>query len=296
MLEKKLIINKTHSETRIALLENGRLTEIFIEKNTSKSIVGNIYKGTVVRVLPGMNSAFVDIGLDKAAFLYGGDLYTPDQNKPERILKDNDDGEEEIDASKEVPIIQNNLANGQEIVIQIAKEPIGTKGPRVTMHPTLAGRYLVLMPYTPYTALSRKLVEEDEKGRLSQIAQKLYDENEIGVIVRTSAQGIPKEPISRDFYQLKKTWQSLKKKIKTSKAPSLIYSELDLTKKIVRDFLTQVSVQLLLTTMEPIKNFVHFFQRISLKHINVLSFITNVFHSLIFMVLKSILQELLGEK
>ena len=86
MLEKKLVINKTHSETRIALLENGRLAEIFIEKNSHRSIVGNIYKGTVVRVLPGMNSAFIDIGLEKAAFLYGGDLYSPDQEKQDSLL------------------------------------------------------------------------------------------------------------------------------------------------------------------------------------------------------------------
>ena len=120
--------------------------------------------------------------------------------------------------------------------MQIAKEPIGSKGPRVTMHPTLAGRYLVLMPYTPYIALSRKVVDPEEKNRLTQIAQRLYDDHEIGVIVRTSAQGIFKEPVTRDFYQLKKTWESLRKKIDHAKSPSLVYSELDLTKKIVRDF------------------------------------------------------------
>ena len=232
MLEKKLLINKTSSETRIALLENGRLAEIFIEKNSRKSVVGNIYKGIVVRVLPGMNSAFIDIGLEKAAFLYGGDTYSSEDGQlTPTSLEEEKEGEE-----KTVAIIQNNLKAGQEIIVQIAKEPIGTKGPRVTMHPTLAGRYLVLMPYTPYTALSRKIVEPDEKARLTQISEKLYEENKVGVIVRTSAQGISKEPVCRDFYQLKKNWDSLCLKINNSKSPSLLYSELDLTKKIVRDF------------------------------------------------------------
>lgn len=230
MLEKKLIINKTAAEVRIGLLENGRLAEIFIERDWEKSLVGNIYKGTVSRVLPGMNCAFIDIGLDKSAFLFGGDAYSPSHDK---LLKLS--ASDKKDSLENAPDIQEVLQNGQEIVVQVAKESIGSKGPRVTMHPTLAGRYLVLMPYTSYIAMSRRIKDEEEKNRLSSIIQKLYDENQLGIIVRTAAQGILKEPICRDFYQLKKNWELLFQKIEDKSSLGLIYSELDMIKKIVRD-------------------------------------------------------------
>lgn len=234
MLEKKLIINKTAAEIRIALVENGRLAEIFIERNWEKSLVGNIYKGTVGRVLPGMNCAFIDIGLDKSAFLFGGDTYS---GEPSEIPREFDQESEDDSEVSRVPPpdISKILEDGEEIVVQVVKEAIGTKGPRVTMHPTLAGRYLVLMPYTPYVAMSRRIKNDGEKSRLSAITEKLKEESKLGIIVRTSAQGISREPIHRDFYQLKKAWDSLSLKIEDSKARGLIHSDLDLIKKTVRD-------------------------------------------------------------
>ena len=233
MLEKKLIINKTAAEIRIALLENGRLAEIFIERDWEKSLVGNIYKGTVARVLPGMNCAFVDIGLDKSAFLFGGDTYSPDQAP--RVLGLSEEGEEG-EAEQELPEVRDILEDGQEVVVQVVKEAIGTKGPRITMHPTLAGRYLVLMPYTQYVAMSRRIKNDEEKSRLSLITEKLSEENNLGIIVRTAAQGISKEPIHRDFYQLKKSWDLLSKRIEDSSSQGIIHSDLDIIKKTVRDF------------------------------------------------------------
>lgn len=234
MLEKKLIINKTAAEIRIALLENGRLAEIFIERNWEKSLVGNIYKGTVARVLPGMNCAFIDVGLDKSAFLFGGDTYSGEPS--ELRSPPNDDSEDDSEIPKvEPPEISEVLEDGKEIVVQVVKEAIGTKGPRVTMHPTLAGRYLVLMPYTPYVAMSRRIKNEEEKTRLSSITEKLTEKNKLGIIVRTAAQGISKEPIHRDFYQLKKQWDFLTQKIEDPSSRGLIHSDLDTIKKNVRD-------------------------------------------------------------
>ena len=235
MLEKKLIISKTAAEIRIALLENGRLAEIFIERDWEKSLVGKIYKGNVARVLPGMNCAFVDIGLDKSAFLFGGDTYSPEHSSetfsPAKLDEENDSSE----ALQEVPEIRDVLKDGQEVVVQVVKEAIGTKGPRVTMHPTLAGRYLVLMPYTPYVAMSRRINNDTEKDRLQSIVEKLSKETNLGIIVRTSAQGVSKEPIFRDFYQLKRNWDQLSKRISDSSHRGLIHSDLDMIKKTVRD-------------------------------------------------------------
>lgn len=237
MLEKKLIINKTAAEIRIALLENGRLAEIFIERDWEKSLVGNIYKGSVARVLPGMNCAFIDIGLDKSAFLFGGDTYSP-EHAP-RLMNDSaeeGEGEEESQGEREMPEVREVLEDGQEVVVQVVKEAIGTKGPRVTMHPTLAGRYLVLMPYTKYVAMSRRIKNEDEKSRLTQITEKLLEENGLGIILRTAAQGVSKEPIYRDFYQLKKSWDNLSRRIEDKASQGMIHADLDIVKKIVRDF------------------------------------------------------------
>ncbi|MBC61824.1 MAG: ribonuclease E/G, partial [Zetaproteobacteria bacterium] len=196
MLEKSLIVNRSFLETRIALLENSQLAKLWIERDDEKGILGNIYKGTVLRVLPGMNAAFVDIGLGKSAFLFGGDLLTPEERESQNL-----DLEESSAVSNKVEIcpIQNKLADGQEVIVQVSKEPLGTKGPRVTTQPTIAGRYVVLMPGNKTVALSRRIEDEVEKRRLTNISEKLVENEDYGIIVRTAGQGAPKESIARDF-------------------------------------------------------------------------------------------------
>ena len=231
MIQKHLIINKSDSEVRIALLENNKLAELLIERESEKNIVGNIYKGVVTRVMPGMNAAFVDIGLEKAAFLYGGDSYSTNQLNQKLPIN----GSTTIE-QKEVNQIGSILEDGQNIIVQITKEPISTKGPRVTMYPTIAGRFLVIVPYSLQVSLSRKIKCEEEKHRLTNILEKLVTSNKMGVIARTASQNISKETIIRDFNLLKKNWAQIKQKIVSQAPKTLVHSELDLIKKSIRDF------------------------------------------------------------
>lgn len=240
MIHKHLIINKTDSEVRIALLENNRVAELVIERKSEKSIVGNIYKGIVTRVMPGMNAAFVDIGLEKSAFLYGGDTYSPEQLEQALILGDNfftkDLAKEDTKEERQVNQIGEILRDGQQIVVQVTKEPIGTKGPRVTMHPTIAGRFLVLVPFTMQVSLSRKIENEEERTRLTSIIEKLVTQAKIGLIARTASQGISRETIVRDFNILKKNWGQIQQRINNHIPKTILYHELDIIKRSVRDF------------------------------------------------------------
>jgi len=165
-----LIISVTHYETRVALIENGTVSELYIERSGERSIAGNIYKGRVVRVLPGMQAAFVDIGLDKAAFLYVSDVYDNLEDLEKMMTNDEEgqQGEDVHGAEAEViwPIelhIEDRLQEGQEVLVQVAKEPLGTKGARITSHISIPGRHLVLMPTMDHVGISRRIEDESER-------------------------------------------------------------------------------------------------------------------------------------
>lgn len=226
MHEKQLIINVNPTETRLALLEQGDMSEIFIERCNEQGLVGNIYKGIVTRVLPGMNSAFVDIGLDKSAFLFGGDVLDAQKSESSLSLEDHKKIEKRP--------IEVLVKDGQEIVVQISKEPLGTKGPRVTTYLTIPGRYLVLMPNFSHIGISRRIEDEAERQRLKDIVEDLIP-GESGLIVRTAAVGIEENLLRRDIEDLLQSWKRLEKAISASKPPSFLYKDIDIIHKVTRD-------------------------------------------------------------
>ncbi len=225
----KIIINITPEQTRVALIDtNGQLSELYIERNKDASLVGNVYKGRVVKILPGMQSAFVDIGLEKAAFLHAAD-----------VLSGFDYSIFGEDLEETVPInlpIEDMLQEGEEVFVQVSKDSIGTKGARVTSYITLPGRYLVLMPGVEHIGVSRKILQEDERTRLKDIISNLKPKD-YGFIIRTASEGCTEEEIKKDIEYLMLLWDNIDKKKEKIQAPQLLYSDLDLTLRSGRDLL-----------------------------------------------------------
>lgn len=241
-MAKDIIINATSNESRVAIMDNGSVSEIYIERVKNKGVAGNIYRGKVVKVLPGMQSAFVDIGLNKAAFLHVADVYISDSEHfsimEDRVANEIDDSMDtdengEIKEKVFVPI-EDLLQENQEIVVQVAKEPIGQKGARITTHLTIPGRYLVLMPTYDHVGVSRKIESEEERNRLKEILTSLKPEN-VGLIARTVSEGSDKEELAKDLDYLMRIWSKTQKSSKQGRVPDLIYEDLDLIYRILRD-------------------------------------------------------------
>ena len=238
-MTKELVINATSHETRVALLEGGHIAELYIERDRQLGIVGNIYKGKVIRVLPGMQAAFVDIGLAKAAFLYVADVMDEMEQ-----LERNIEGEEELHGQEDsselssLPPIEDLLTEGQELLVQISKEPIGTKGARITSHISLPGRHLVYMPTVDHIGISRRIESEEERERLRQIIDSMRTPG-TGFIVRTVSEGKSEDDLRHDMEFLVGLWENLSRGIDEVRAPSLIHSDLDVTSKVLRDILTE---------------------------------------------------------
>lgn len=242
-MAREIIINSAPYETRVALLEQRRLTEIFIERARDKGIAGNIYKGRVTRVLPGMQAAFVDIGIEKAAFLHGSDLYAElgDEFLTEEDLQaetaaDGEEGGNHRAASRRVPI-EERLKKGQEIVVQVAKQPIGSKGARVTSVVSLPGRHLVFTPSTNHVGVSRRIEDESERARLKEIVASERPP-EGGFIIRTACEGLSKREIQGDIRFLLKLWDRILHKSDRGGAPTLLHYDMDLVLRTVRDLFT----------------------------------------------------------
>jgi ribonuclease G len=225
-------------------MDDGRLAEIHIDRGSSESYVGNVYIGRVVRVLPGMQAAFVDIGLDRAAFLYAGDIYPAFAEKDDDIEID-DDGDATIAESAPRskprhghPPIQDLVKEGQEILVQVAKDPISTKGARVTTHITLPGRYMVFMPTVNHLGISRRIAKDRERRKLRDFVKK-HRPKGAGFIVRTVCAGKPTEALKQDMDYLIETWETIKETKENKKAPSCIHQEHDLVIRLVRDGFTE---------------------------------------------------------
>lgn len=240
MLDKQLIINTTSSETRIALLDKERVSELFIERHAERGMVGNIYIGTVMRVLPGMQAAFVNIGAERTAFLYGGDVLDPDDVKEQREQLSLDLSPEDLRerSQKSRKPIEKLLREGQSIVVQVSKEPLGTKGARVTTYLSLPGRYLVLMPDFSHIGISRRIEDEPERQRLAEIVREIKPDD-IGVIIRTAAQNVGAAHLQKDLKYLIKMWRSVEAKRKRASAPALLYQDLNLILKTTRDLFSE---------------------------------------------------------
>jgi ribonuclease G len=255
--DKKLVINANASEVRIALLQDGELSELIIERQRDKSILGNIYLGRVTRVLPGMNAAFVNIGLDRTAFLYGGDVFDSEELQEHRAAKESVDPEHVKESSANKKPIEKMLRDGQDVVIQVAKEPLGTKGARVTMYLSLPGRYLVLMPDFNHIGLSRRLDDQEEKDRLTNIVQQIKPDTH-GVIIRTAANGENSGNLQRDLKYLLKVWRSVDAKRKRSSAPSLLYQDIDVISRSTRDLYSDDVSEIVIDNQGAFENLTRF--------------------------------------
>jgi ribonuclease G len=230
-MSAEILMNVTPQESRVALLENGVLQEIQIERTHSESIVGNIYKGKVSRVLPGMEAAFIDIGMKKSAFLHASDLKFP------KDLFNGDNGNE----APRTPPISKLLYEGKQVLVQVIKDPISTKGARLTTYVTIPSRYVVLMPNAKTIGISSKIDIKQERARLKKIVQKENEETDLkhGYIIRTAAEGIAKELLLKDIKFLNTLWLSIGELAESAPKGSIIYSDLPLVKRILRDVVSE---------------------------------------------------------
>ncbi len=259
MANKKIICNDMAHETRVAMVEDGDIVELFIERAGASDSTGNVYKGRVQRVLPGMQAAFVDIGLSQAAFLYVNDILTDNiremppsegENEQNSVSADTENGDF-IHPRREKPDanIIDLISDGQEILVQVAKSPIGTKGARITSYISLPGRFLVLMPTSNHIGISRRIENEAERERLKTMVGELRDDH-LGYIVRTAAEGVSSEKISQEMEFLKKLWDGIRRKYQSSPTPSLIHQELDIRLRAVRDLLLHEAETLIIDSRD----------------------------------------------
>ncbi len=245
-MSTEILINSRRYEVRIALVENGSLSEFHLQRPTEKGLIGNIYRGKVVRVLPGMQAAFVNIGLERTGFLYVDDVYISQNELDLRMLRNEND----LNPASCVPILPENdlrrtqgmniedlLTEGQDILVQVSKDPIGTKGARLTCHITLPGRNLVFIPLTDHIGISRKITDEELRLSLRDQIEKLRPQG-TGFIVRTVAEHAEEEELEADMEFLLLLWDEIKDRSQVSSVPSLVYEDLDITFRSVRDLFT----------------------------------------------------------
>lgn len=235
-MQNEIVINADAGETRVAILERSTFTELYIERDNDRSVVGNVIKGRVGRVLPGMQAAFVDIGLEKAGFLYVGDYFPVLESNKENGNGDASNGRRRrYGRGRTPPKIETVLREGQEVVVQIAKEPIGTKGARITSNISIPGRHLVLTPGAGRVGVSRRIDSDKERRRLREIVERLRVDD-LGFIIRTAGHGVRESDLEADIKYLTTVWNKIKSKMETDPSPSVLYSELQLPLKMIRDF------------------------------------------------------------
>lgn len=218
-MSEELLINVTPPETRVAVIENGVVLEVMVERAGKRGLVGNIYKGKVCRVLPGMQAAFVDAGLERAAFLHASDIHTEEDDETSQI---------------------NDLVReGKEIIVQVVKDPLGTKGARLTTHISIPSRYLVYVPNMNNVGVSQKIEDDGERQRLRELLVKLKEEENLpgGYIARTAADGIEEDAIKGDMQFLQKLWQSIEEKARKAAPKELIHEDLPLALRALRDLI-----------------------------------------------------------
>ena len=252
-MANELVINVTPWETRVALLEDRVLVELYIERTKDRGIMGNIYKGKVVKVLPGMQAAFVDIGLEKAAFLYVSDVSGGIEDYEEMGFP----GIEMPTYFNPSSQIEDLLSEGQEILVQVSKEPLGTKGTRITSHITLPGRYLVFMPTVDHVGVSRRIKDEKERRRLREIVQAIKLPSS-GFIVRTASEGAEPEEIRNDMEFLLHLWSNIQKKRENSTAPCLIHNDLTTILRVIRDILSPQINRIVIDSKDESENIISF--------------------------------------
>ena len=309
-MNKEMIIASNGHETRVAILEDDLVAEIFVERERNRGVVGNVYKGRVSKVLPGMQSAFVDIGLERDGFLYVSDVISPadlfddddedddaaksgerraagrsgrpdDLRRGSRSRRDDrsaavarpersdgrdaspDSGVRRIVTNQESRI-EDLLKEGQEVLVQVAKEPLGTKGARLTSHVTLPGRFLVFMPTVDHIGVSRKIASREERGRLRGIVREFREQHSFngGVIIRTAAAERTKEDILADLQYFYRIWTDMRQKMESHRAPAVVYREPSLVAKLLRDLLTDDYTAIRIDHAQEHRRVVEFIERI----------------------------------
>jgi ribonuclease G len=279
-MNKEMIISSNGHDTRVAILEDDQVVEIFIERENQRGVVGNVYKGRVSKVLPGMQSSFVDVGLERDAFLYVSEVVTPaeferlegaeEDDVPAVVPALGDAPEPLVEQTVGAPVavlaeraterrsggrgsrdsrdererpearIEDLLKEGQEVLVQVVKEPLGTKGARLTSHVTMPGRFLVFMPTVDHVGVSRKIESREERGRLRGIVKEFREEHGFtgGVIIRTAAAGRSKEDIVSDLAYFHQVWTEIRHRMESRRPPAVLFQEQSLVTKLLRDLLT----------------------------------------------------------
>jgi ribonuclease G len=250
-MNKEMIVSSNGHETMVAILEDDLVAEIFVERERHRGVVGNVYKGRVSKVLPGMQSSFIDLGLERDGFLYVADVIDT-LVEFDKLAGDEDDDagsggnggghrRERDRQDRPQQKIEELLKEGQEIVVQVVKEPLGTKGARLTSHVTMPGRFLVFMPTVDHIGVSRKIESREERGRLRGIVKDFREAHGFtgGVIIRTAAGGRPKEDILGDLEAFHKIWTEMRQRNESSRAPAVLFQEQSIVARLLRDLLTE---------------------------------------------------------
>ncbi len=248
MSGEEILINVTPQETRVAVVESGILQEVFVERVAKRGLVGNIYKGRVSRVLPGMQAAFVDIGLDRAAFLHASDIQFSG-------------GEEPAGECHQGVGISSLCCEGQELLVQVVKDPLGSKGARLTTNISLPSRYLVLIPKVECVGVSQRIASEAERMRLRDLVQQVPDRKG-GIIVRTAAEGVSDVALHRDLEFLQRLWVSIFDRACTESASTILYEDLPLTMRCLRDLVGETVDRVLIDSRETHQRVCHFSEQL----------------------------------
>jgi ribonuclease G len=268
-VKREILMNSTANETRVAILEDGDLVELMLERPDSTRLVGDIFLGRVEAVLPGIQAAFVDIGTEKAAFLHVSDVAQEDSD-----ADGDEDSDDDVDAAdpsdrdgnrrraRRFPPIQDLVQKGESLLVQVSKEPIGTKGPRVTAHISLPGRFLVYMPQSDHVGVSRKIEDREERARLRALAREILPAKSGGIIVRTVGEELTRQTFERELKSLLATWKQIQRRAARGRAPASIHREAKLTKGIIRDLFSGKVDSLIIDSREVFDEVRHYLDQV----------------------------------
>jgi ribonuclease G len=259
-MSREIVINATRHESRIAVIDEGQVVELWVERTTHRTIVGNIYKGRVTKVLPGMQSAFVDLNLERDAFLYVSDVVEELEDF------DNENSEElpleEVTHARPETSISDLLREGQEILVQVSKDTIAGKGARITTHITLPGRFLVFMPTVNHVGVSRRIENEEERMRLKEILERIRPQGQGGFIVRTAGEQREEEEFRADLKYLTDLWSQIRRRAEKASAPAAIHHDLDLILRTIRDVLSPEFKSVWVDSVDEYQRIVEFLDQI----------------------------------
>src|SRR3954467_10202089 len=260
-MSREIVINATKHESRIAVLDEGQVVELWVERTRHRTIVGNIYKGRVTKVLPGMQSAFVDLGLERDAFLYVSDV-VEDLEEFDNADSTDDLTLDDVPQQRAEASISDLLREGQEILVQVSKDTIAGKGARITTHITLPGRFLVYMPTVNHIGVSRRIENDEERARLKEILERIRPQGQGGFIVRTAGEERGEEEFIADLRYLTDLWEQIKRRAEKASAPTPIHHDLDLVLRTIRDVLSPEFKSVWVDSVEQYQRIVEFLDQI----------------------------------